>query len=153
MTGRYVEQDVRDFIVTKLTSEFNTMIGTINTERTHATPTSNSFTYKWGMNQYPFILIDIDNSEGITEDYTLDMSYVNLPETYTLLIMGFLKYANDNIYNYCEDWIEAIKRILHNYNDSNITWIVYVKTERAELYKNENETLKSFLIEFECRIN
>jgi len=153
MTGRYLALDVRDFIVTKLNSDFNTMIGTINTERTHTTPVATDITYKWGQNQFPFILVDIDESEGLTEDYTLDMSYVNLPEMYKLLVIGFLKYANDNIYNYIEDWIEAIIRILHNYNDANISWIMYTRTERAELYKNENETLKSFVVEFEVRIN
>ena len=81
------------------------------------------------------------------------MSYVNLPEVYTLLIVGFLKYANDDIYNYCEDWIEAIIRVLHNYNDSNISWIMYTKTERAEIYDERNNRLKSFVVEFEIRIN
>jgi hypothetical protein len=153
MVGRYLAQDVRDFVVSKLDSEFNTMIGTINTERTHTTPTAKSIAYHWGRNQFPFLMVDIEASEGVTDAYTIDMSYVNLPEVYTLLVAGFLKYANDNVYNYVEDWIEAVIRVLHNYNDGNISWIAYTQTERGEIYKNENETLKSFVVELEIRVN
>lgn len=166
MTGRYTEIDCRDKVVDLLenggttgqgvsVSSFNTMLGTIETERSlsNSIPTAKSITYKWGMNQYPFILVDLDKSEGITDAYTLDMSYVNLPENYTILVMGFLKYANDEIWNYCEYWIEGIKRVLHNYNSDNISWIAYVSTERAEIYDNQNQRLKSFVVEFEMRCN
>lgn len=162
MTNRYLAQDCRDMVITLLqdsSSGFNNMINTINTERTHATPTitdtSKGITYKWGQNQFPFILVDIENSEVQYDSINtpLNMNYVLLPEVYTLNVMGFLKYTNDNVYNYAEDWIEAIIRVLHNYNDGNISWIAYTNTERADIYKNENETLKSFLVQFEIRIN
>ncbi len=158
MTNRYLAQDCRDQVITLLknnTTGFNSLISTINTERTHSTPSATDITYKWGQNQFPFLLVDIDTSEIIYDDVATPMSlkYEILPETYTLLVMGWLKYANDNVYNYAEDWIEAVIRVLHNYNDENISWIAYTKTERAEIYKNENETLKSFLVEFEIRIN
>jgi hypothetical protein len=162
MTNRYLAQDCRDLAITLLqsvSSGFNVKIGIINTERTHTTPTitdtTKGITYKWGQNQFPFILVDIDNSEA---DYDspntpLSLNYTLLPEVYTLNVMGFLKYTNDNIYNYAEDWIEAIIRVLHNYNDTNVSWIAYTNTERADIYKSENETLKSFLIQFEVRVN
>ena len=162
MVNRYLGQDCRDLVITLLqdsSSGFNAMIGTINTERTHNTPTiantTNNITYKWGQNQYPFLLIDLEDGEPIYDDVAtpISMNYTILPEVYTILIMGFLKYANDNIYNYCEDWIEAIIRVLHNYNDSNVSWIAYTKTERAEIYDNQKQRLKTFVVEFEVRIN
>lgn len=158
MTGRYLAQDIRDYVITMLedsSSGFDAMIGTINTERTHTTPVSNSITYSWGRNQLPLLIVDVDDSEAQYDDDAtpLNLQYTLLPELYTLLIAGYMKYANDNVYNYVEDWIEATIRVLHNYNDTNISWITYQKTERADVYKNENEILKSFLVEFEIRIN
>lgn len=158
MTNRYLAQDIRDHTITMLqdsSSGFDVMIGAINTERTHATPLSRNISYEWGRNQLPLLIVDIDDSEALYDDPAtpLNLKYELLPELYTLFIAGYLKYANDNVYNYVEDWIEAIIRVLHNYNDTNISWITYQKTERADIYKNENETLKSFLVEFECRVN
>lgn len=158
MDNRYLAQDCRDLVISLLsdtTTGFNAMIGTINSERSHNTPSANSVVYDWGRNQYPFLLIDIDDSEALYDDDTTPLSliYKILPETYTLNVMGFLKYADDEIYNYAEDWIEAAIRVLHRHSDTNVTWIMYTKTERADIYKNENETLKSFLIEFEIRVN
>lgn len=158
MDDRFLAQDCRDLAITLLedsSSGFNSMIGTINTERTHATPTANSITYKWGQNQFPFLLVDIDASEVQYGDVAtpISLNYKILPEVYTLLVMGWLKYANDDVYNYAEDWIEAIIRVLHNHNDSDVSWIAYTHTERADIYKNESETLKSFLVEFEIRVN
>jgi hypothetical protein len=158
MTNRYLAQDVRNQIITILddsSSGFNAMISTINTERTHTAPTANDITYKWGMNQFPFLLVDVDESEVIYDDEAtpISLNYTILPEVYTVFIMGFLRYSDDNIYNWCEDWIEAIIRVCHNYNDSNISWLAYTRTERTEINKNENETLKTFLVEFEARVN
>lgn len=156
MTGRNTGIDIRDKVIDLLqdsSSGFDNMISTINSERSHTAPSAKSITYQWGMNQYPYLMVDIDGSEGVTDEYILDMSYVNLPEIYTILVMGVMKYANDNIYNWCEDWIEAVIRVLHNYNSDDISWIIYVKTERAEIYDKQNQRLKSFVIEFEARSN
>jgi len=162
MTDRYTGIDIRDLFITLLqdsSSGFNAYVNKINSERTHSSPTitntTSGITYKWGMNQFPFLLVDLGDSEPDydSNNTPLDLNYTTLPEVYDVGVMGFLKYANDELYNYTEDWIEAVIRVLHNYNDSNISWIAYTKTERAELYKNENETLKSFLINFEVRIN
>lgn len=158
MDNRFLAQDCRDKVIELLndnTTGFNALIGTINSERSHNTPTSNSVVYHWGRNQFPFLMVDIDDSEVLYDDDTTPMSlkYEILPEVYTVYVMGFLKYANDEIYNYAEDWIEAIIRVLHNYNSSDISWIAYTNTERAEIYKNENETMKSFLVSFEVRVN
>ena len=152
----YTAQDVRDLSITLLqnaSSGFNNMIGTINTERTHTTPTATSITYKWGQNQFPFILVDVDDSEVQTDEITLPSVYSNLPVVHKLHVIGTLKYANDNVQNYAEDWIEAIIRVLHNYNDSNVSWIFWTNTERAEIYSKTNERLKTFLVSFEVKIN
>jgi hypothetical protein len=156
MTDRFTAIDVRDLAITLLedsSSGFNNMIATINTERTHTTPLTTQVTYKWGQNQFPFIFVDIDSSEGLSEDYTLDMSYTNLPEVYTLNVMGTLKYAHDDVQNYAEDWIEAVIRVLHNYTCNGVTYIMYTNTERAEIYSKMNERLKTFLVSFEARVN
>ena len=131
------------------------MIGTINTERTHTTPTilNDRIAYHWGRNQFPYIVIDVDNSEVQTDNLPLNSGYDHLPIVHTLLVMGFLKYPNDKIHNYAEDWIEAIIRVLHNYNGGYVSWIFHTNVERADLYKNENETMKSFLVSFEVKIH
>lgn len=153
----YWSQDVRDLVITILKADFNDMIATINAERTHTTPdiddTTNKIGYNWMKNQFPYLLVDIDNSETQTDSLVLDVDFEHLPVVHTVLVMGFLKYANDDIYNYAEDWIEAIGRVLHNYKDCNITWIFQTAVERADIYKNVNETLKSFVVSFEVRIN
>ena len=158
MTGRYLAQDVRDFIVTRLkdgTYGFNKYISTINTERSHTTPDALDITYKWGQNQFPFLLVDLQGSEAIYDDPATPMTlnYTTLPEVFTVLVVGFIKAYTDDIYNYVEDWIEAIIRSLHNYNDTNISWIAYTKTERMDVNDQENQTMKIFSVEFEIRIN
>ena len=156
MNNRYLGQDIRDQVITLLgdtSSGFNNYISTINTERTHSAPSANAITYKWGQNQYPFILVDLGDSEVLYEESSLDMSYVNLPEIYEVMVICFIKVMNDNIYNWIEDWIEAVIRVLHNYNDTNISYITYEKTERAEVYDKMNTTLKVANIIFTVRIN
>jgi hypothetical protein len=152
----YTAQDVRDLVVTLLqdsSSGFDIQIATINTARSHTAPITNSITYKWGQNQYPFIFVDVDSSEVQTEDLTLPSTLSNLPVVHTVNVMGTLKYANDNVQDWAEDWIEAILKVLHNYNDSNVNWIFWTNTERAELYSKMNERLKTFLVSFEVRVN
>jgi len=158
MQNRHLAQDVRDAMITQLqnaTTGFNAYISTINTERTHTTPTATQITYKWGQNQFPFLLVDIQGSEAIYDDPATPMTlnYTTLPEVYTVLVVGFLKAFTDDIYNYVEDWIEAIIRSLHNYNDTNISWIAYTKTERMDVNDQENQTMKIFSVEFEARVN
>lgn len=157
MTGRYTAIDIRDTIITLLqgATGFNYYIGVINTERTHVTPTASVITYKWGQNQFPFILVDIQGSEIQYGENSTPMSldYKTLPEVFTVLIVGFLKYSDDRISDWSEDWIEAIIRSLHNYNSASISWIALTKTERVDLYEKENQTFKVFNCEFEVRIN
>ena len=67
----YSGQDVRDLVITLLedsSSGFNVKIGTINTERSHSTPTATDIVYHWGRNQYPFLLVDIDDTEVVYDD-------------------------------------------------------------------------------------
>ena len=157
MVDRYLAQDVRDQAVTLLgdsSSGFNATLTTIDTERSQTTPQANQVTYKWGQFQYPFLFVDVQESEAVYDETTpISLNYTVLPETYSLIVVGFIKASNDLIYNWTENYIEAIIRVLHNYNSENISWIAYIKTERAEIYKNENEVIKTFAVEFEARVN
>jgi hypothetical protein len=156
MMSKYYAQDCRNTIISILedsTSGFDTKIATINTTRTHTAPSAKSIGYTWGSNQYPFLMVDVDNSEVDYDEADISLNLENLPEVHTILVMGFLKYTNDQLQNWVEDWIEAVIKTLHNYNDSNISWVAYTNTDRAELYKSENETIKSFVVVFEVRVN
>lgn len=156
MTGRYFAQDVRDDVITRLgnvTYGFNAYIGTINTERTHTAPEALDITYKWGQNQFPLLVVEIDSSEIIYDDAPLSLDLANLPEVYNLKIIGILKYNNDNIYNWTEDWKEAVIRSLHGYNSASISWIALTGTDNIDLYGQENQNLKMFTINFEARVN
>jgi len=158
MTDRYFAQDIRNDVITRLqnaTNGFNYYIAIINTERTHITPLAASITYKWGQNQFPFLLVEIESSEVLYDDPATPISLhlQNLPEVYELKVTGFLKYNDDNIWNWIEDWKEAVIRSLHNYNTSEISWIALTGTENIDLYNNENQNLKIFTVNFEARIN
>lgn len=156
MTGRFFARDVKEAIIGVLggsSSGFNTMLSTIDTERSDTTPTATSIIDHWGRNQYPFLMVDIDGAEVNYEDADISLNIANLPMDYTVLIGGYLKYADDNIHNWCENWIEAIERVLHNYNTANISWVTLKGEERAELYKDNNEIIKTFVVEFEARVN
>ena len=154
--ARFYAQDCRNSVITLLqdsSSGFNVMIGTVNTERTHTAPTATGIVYNWGRNQFPFLLVDVRTSEVNYESAGITLELSNLPEVHNITVYGYLKAADDNINNWVEDWIEAIIRVLHDYCDSNITWIAYTSTDRDEIYKNENEVIKVFGVNFEVRIN
>lgn len=156
MTNRFTGYDVRNKVVTLLqdvSAGFNSIIGTINTERTHTAPTANVITHKWGQNQFPFVFVDLNGSEIDYNGATLNLDYTNLPETYTINVVGFMKAGDDRLTDWVEDWLEGFIRVLHNYHDSDISWIALTRTDRTDLYKNQNETYKMFAAEFEVRVN
>jgi len=140
MTNRFLGYDIRQKVNTLLTTSFNTTIGTINTERGHTSPVANSITYKWGQNQFPFVFIDLNNSEVDYTNSPLSLNYTSLPEVYTLSVVGFIKAGDDRLTDWVEDWIEGFIRVLHNYNDTDISWIALTGTDRTDIYKNNNET-------------
>jgi hypothetical protein len=158
MTDRYLGQDARNAVVTRLqhaTLGFNALITTINTERTHTAPQAAKIDYKWGQHQNPYIVVDLLKGEALYNDPATPMSmqYANMPEVYSILVSGRLKYTDDNLKNWAEDWIEAIIRSLHNYNDSEISWIAYVESDREDMYKDNNFSGVMVGVLFECRIN
>ena len=155
MTNRFFAIDVRDKIITLLQDNvlgFNVIIGTINTERTHTTPTAKSISYEWGQNQTQLIRVDVIESEVLYNEACLDLSLTKLPENFKVAVSGFLKSNDTSLKNWVEDWIEAIIRVLHNYNNYDITWIAYTDTKRTDLYNEKNETAKMFDVNFEVRI-
>lgn len=152
MTGRYLARDIRDAIVTKLTSELSSMITTINSERSDTTPAPSFVNYLWDMQQVCAVFVDIGDSETILEEILND-NYTILPELFQLDVSTRLIENSDNIYNYVENYIEAFIRILHSYSDGNITWIRLLSTERNDIYENKNTVSLEAKAIFEVRIN
>ena len=144
--ARFHGQDVRDKLVSLLTASMNTMLGTIDTERSQTTPTPKVIGYKWLENQRPLILVDLEDSELIQdEELTNDLDIT--PEIWKANINIQIKSMNaDDLHNYIENYIEAIKRILNGYNDSNITWILITDTVRSELYQDKNQSMKMGMV-------
>jgi len=158
MTDRFTGYDVREAILTKLkdaTTGFNALIGTINTERTHAAPTALKIESTWGQNQFPFLLVEMQNSEVLYNDPAMPMTmlYQHVPETYNCNIVGFLKAFDDRVVDWVEDWIEAVIRVLHGYNSADISWILVTGTDRTDIYTEEHGTMKIFTVNLEIRIN
>lgn len=156
MTGRYFAYDIREKIETLLNdvaTGFNVLISTINTERTHTAPSAKSISHAWGKNQFPLLLIEIKDSEVIYGESSLDTNIKHLPEVYNIQIVGFIKSADSARKDWVEDWLEAMIRVLHNYNDENITWIMLKRTDRDEINTEENQWMNMFFSEYEARIN
>lgn len=158
MTNRFLGLDIRNKIVTLLTdvsTGFNAMIGTINTERTHVAPTALKIETTWGQNQYPFLLVEMQNSTVQYDDPAAPMTtlYKNTPETYDVTVAGFLKAFDDRVVDWVEDWIEGVIRVIHGYNSANISWILCTGTERTDIYTEEHGNMKVFSVNFEIRIN
>jgi len=158
MVNRFTGLDIRNKIVTLLTdvsTGFNVMVGTINTERTHVAPTALKIETTWGQNQYPFLLVEMQNSTVLFDDAAapMTMQYKHMPETYNLTVAGFLKAFDDRVTDWVEDWIEAVIRVVHGYNSSDISWILCTGTERTDIYTEEHGDMKVFSVNFEIRIN
>jgi hypothetical protein len=155
MTGRFLGLDVRDKIITMLndvTTGFNVLIGTINTERTHTAPLAEHIGYDWGQNDSYLIRVEMGKSEIQYSEAPLNLQLTNLPEVFPVIVTGFLRTNDTSLQNWTEDWIEAIIRCLHNYNDNNISWIAYTGADRVDLYGENDETAKMVPVEFEVRI-
>lgn len=160
--ARLYGRDVRDTIVNLLNSggtkgdgtsidSFNTTIGTINTERSESTPTAKKITHKWGYNQFQWVFVDVGDSE-VPNDL-MDDEFSQAAEFFEVVITGYLKSSNEEIYNYAENWIEAFIRILHGYYDADITHILVTGTIRDTLYQPQKETMKMGGVTLVVRIN
>lgn len=151
--SRYFGKDVRTALKTKLDTEFNTKIDLIRTERSDITiPYVQNITIDKLKNQYPEITIDITESEVYNEEeLTNDINLV--PEIYTIEIIAIIKTQLDSIDNYADYYIEAMQRILHGYNTSNITWCLIIKTIRDDISDKQNQTYKACGIQAQVRIN
>lgn len=151
--ARYYGYDVRNLIKTKLESDFNTMITTIRTERSDSTiPLVVNITIDKMKHQYPEIYIDITESELIN-DFELTSSIDLTPEIFMVEITAILKSQLDTIDVHADYYIEAMQRILHGYNDSNITWILTNKTIRTDVTDEKKQTYKVCGVVCEIRIN
>jgi len=153
MTNRYLGRDVRDQIVTLLTNSFVTTLATIDSERTSTTPAPIYIGYGWTDNQFPALFVDLGNSSIQQENSDLTNDYTQTVELYTVEVTCVITDAIDLLYNYIENYIEGIIRVLHNYHDTNITWVSAVETKREDLYLRENQTMKIGTVAFEVRVN
>lgn len=154
MTGRFFARDMRDAVIDTLggsSSGFNTMLSTIDGERGDTTPTARDITYKWGQNQFQFLMVDVEEEEVEYDDAPISLELVNLPTIYKVFVKGAIKSNDTSIEDWIENWIEALQRVLHNYNAENVSWIAYIGSERSELYTKENSFIKTFAVEFEAR--
>lgn len=157
MTNRFTGLDIRNKFITLLqdnTTGFNAIVSTINTERTHTCPTALKIESTWGQNQFPFLLVELQDSQVLPDDNAapISMNYIHTPEIYNLAVVGFMKAFDDKVTDWAEDWIEAMIRVLHGHNESGISWILAKGTERTEMYTEKHGNMKVFSVNFECRV-
>jgi hypothetical protein len=145
--------DIIKAISDLLTAQMVTKLSDIDFIRSTTTPVPYKITDSWGQNQYPLIYIDVESSETELEDNELNLNYDRLTEIYTVKVVATIKTADVNLTKFVENYIDAILQILHNYKDSNITWIEYIRADRSPIYTDNNQTMKSAVIDFEVRIN
>jgi len=156
MLNRYISRDIRDKILTLLndtSTGLNVILNTIDIERTETTPKINLITYKWGFNQIPLIIVDMEKSDTQIKESELTNSYDLLTEIYKCNIIIMSKSNTELLINHIENYIDGIIRILHGYNDSKITWIALTDIEQSDLYQKENQMMKEAVMSFEIRIN
>jgi hypothetical protein len=150
---RYFGKDIRDTLKTKLSTDFNTMIATIRTERSDTTiPDCKSFTISNPTNQFPEISIDITDSEILnSEELTSNIN--NVPEIYNVEITAVMIDTSTSLDDYADYYIEAMQRVLQGYYTSAITWVLITKTNRTNITDGLNQTYKLCGVTCEVRIN
>lgn len=153
MANRFLGRDVRDAVVTLLSNGLTSMLTTIDTERSVTTPAPIYIGYGWTDNQFPAVFVDLGNSTISQEESPLLETYSALKETFIIEVTCVITDAIDLLYNYIENYIEAIIRVVHGYDSADITWISAVETRREDLYLRENQTMKIGTVVFEVRIN
>jgi hypothetical protein len=143
MSNRYHEHDVKTKIKSILDSNFNNMIETIRIERSDNTiPLAQNITHDVILNQYPEIYIDITGSE-IMNDQELTDNIDIITESFDVEVSCVILINSYSIESYGDYYNEALKRILHGYNDSYITWIGVISTIQRDLQdQNTNQTYK-----------
>jgi hypothetical protein len=166
--NRYVGRDIRDKIIDLLKNggtdgrgnaipDLNTAVDAVDTKRTETTPdiTERNITYLWGDNQRtPLVHVDMEDSEPLKDESSLGATYEYTVEIYKCTITAQIQTSQaDRIDNYIETYLEGIIDVLDEYCDSNITWMFITGTDRSELYKRQNQTMKMGACMFEIRIN
>jgi len=140
--ARYHEADIRTAIKTKLDSDFNTMIDTIRAERSDLNiPYALNITKDIIKNQYPEIYIDVTGSDFTNDilDTDIDLS----DEVFEVEIKAILKTNSNSLQNYTDYYNEALKRVLHGYNDANIIMILMNNTIQIDLEEERsNQTYR-----------
>ena len=140
--ARYHEADIRTAIKTKLDSDFNTMIDTIRAERSDLNiPYALNITKDIIKNQYPEIYIDVTGSDFTNDilDTDIDLS----DEVFEVEIKAILKTNSNSLQNYTDYYNEALKRVLHGYNDANISMILMNNTIQIDLEEERsNQTYR-----------
>lgn len=151
--SRIYGKDITNTIVTKMTSDFNTMLSTIETERSlsYTIPQVLHITDEFAEDQLPEMYVHISESETEITELNNDIDF--LTEVYTVHLTIAYKTASNLRYDYGEYYIEAIMRVLYGYNDADITWIFPTNSIRAEFQSMENYTTKVVGVDFEVRIN
>lgn len=149
---RFFARDVRDALKDYLEDNFNTTLSTIDTERTETTPPVISFITGKEKNQFPEMYIDVISSTIETDEIHSDETYST--EKFEVDITVKMKYSNDSIHNYIENYIEALQRLLNNQTiDPQITYIFATSTLRVDLYDNSGQVLRVGGVKFDVRVN
>jgi hypothetical protein len=149
--ARFFGADVIARVQEVLVAEMPAMIALIQTERSDPefkAPTKYNIGYL--ERQFPECLISMDNSEVEMSQISMDIG--NTPEQYPAEVVVVSKDITDKAYLRQEYYIEALQRVLHGYNDEDITWIVVTGTIRANMYTEQKETLRVTGVSITARI-
>lgn len=147
----YFAADVLTAVYTKISSEINTMLATIRTERSDTTlPDVLNVTYGLPTGQLPEIVITMETTdqpdELLQDNITID------PQVYNLQIMLTSQGIDALFQLHMCYYLEALQRLLHGCQISGITW-VRCKDSIIDNITAENEIYKFVGIKLEVRIN
>jgi hypothetical protein len=148
--ARYYGIDVRDEIKDYLETNFNSMVDTINTERTLTVPYCNSYITGRELYQFPEMYIDIISSNIPKEEIFTGDEYNT--EIFNIDVKIVIKQTNDNILDDIEVYIEAMIRLLDNRSLPGITSVMVNETIR-DIYDNSGQVLRSGGVKIEVRVN
>jgi hypothetical protein len=148
---RFFGADVITSLKTIATSNLNTMIDLIKTERSDTGVESikriDSGNFQ---RQYPECMINLGDSLVESEELNLDIS--DTPEIYPVDVLIALAINSDKITLRQEYYIEALERIYHGYKDINISWISVMDCIRVNAYTEQNELLRVVGVKLSVRI-
>lgn len=150
MAKRFYGLDVRDGVKTFLTTNYNTMIGTINIERTMTVPVIASFITGKEKYQFPEMYIDITGS-NIPKEEIFSGDEFNT-EIFTMEIKVAAKETTDSLMDHMEVYTEALIRLLDNITLPGMTSVMVTSTIRG-YYDNSGQVLRTSGVNLEIRVN